>query len=184
MSKKIIIIIIAVVLVLVAVFIWWLTRPEATVPIEQPSTNTTNNEAGVWQTDETYNPTPEQVAATSLKNEAARFVEIYGSYSSDANFANLLAVKDLVTENYWQSMQSIIDAGAPTATGFYGVTTKALITNIESETAETAEVLVKTQRQELFSGQGEPQLRYQDIRLSLVRSGNNWLISQATWITE
>lgn len=181
MSKKFILIVVAVTLCLVAAVIWWLTKPETAAPVEQPVTNnTTNTPEGVEATVPVTPPTPQEISDTGLKNIASRFVEIYGSYSSDANFANLKAVETLITGDLKQSIEAIITAAEPSE-GFYGVTTKALLANIESQSVDSAVVIVKTQRQELFSGQGEVQLRYQDIRLSLVRSGDVWLVNRAEW---
>lgn len=183
MSRKLLIIIIALVLAFSAPVVWWLLKPSTPELIEQPKTNNVTNSTnnGVGQAIiPVATPTPQEISETGLKNTASRFVEIYGSYSSDASFANLKAIGGLVTDNLKQSIQAVMDTAVPPA-GFYGVTTKALLANIESQSTESAVVLVKTQRQELFSGQGEVQLRYQDIKVSLVRSNNSWLVDKAEW---
>ena len=179
MSRKFLIVIIGLGLALAAAVIWWLTLPPTPAPAT-PADSSVDVSAVSPPTPIPLPPTPQEVAQTSLKNTALRFAEIYGSYSTDAKFANLKAINGLISESMKQSVAADMAAGAPSQ-GFYGVTTRALLANIESETNETALVTVSTQRQELFSGQGELQLRYQDLRLTFVRQGEAWLVNKAEW---
>lgn len=183
MSKKLIVIIVAIALVLSALAIWWLTRPKPAVT----TPGGTEAEVSVPGSEFGQSPIPtaepaseQQVAQTSLKNSALRFVEIYGSYSTDAAYVNLKSLDSVITPNLKQSIEASITANTP-AQGFYGVTTRALSAQVESETSERAVVLVSTQREELFSREGQPQLRYQDIRLVLLNQDNVWLVDSAAW---
>ena len=178
MSRKFLIIIIGLGLVLAAAVIWWWAAPAA--PSQPAPASPAAMPAVSPAAPAPVPPTPQEVAQTSLKNTALRFAEIYGSYSTDAKFANLKAINGLISESMKQSVAADMAAGAPSQ-GFYGVTTRALLANIENETNETALVTVSTQRQELFSGQGELQLRYQDLRLTFVRQGEAWLVDKAEW---
>ena len=178
MSRKFLIVIIGLGLALAAAVIWWWAAPAA--PSQPAPASPAAMPAVSPAAPAPVPPTPQEVAQTSLKNTALRFAEIYGSYSTDAKFANLKAINGLISESMKQSVAAGMAAGAPSQ-GFYGVTTRALLANIENETNETALVTVSTQRQELFSGQGELQLRYQNLRLSLVRQGEAWLVDGADW---
>jgi len=177
-SRKFLIVIIGLGLALAAAVIWWWAAPAA--PSQPAPASPAAMPAVSPAAPAPVPPTPQEVAQTSLKNTALRFAEIYGSYSTDAKFANLKAINGLISESMKQSVAAGMAAGAPSQ-GFYGVTTRALLANIENETNETALVTVSTQRQELFSGQGELQLRYQDLRLTFVRQGEAWLVDKAEW---
>ena len=107
-------------------------------------------------------------------------MEIYGSYSSDAPYQNLKAVDYMFTSNFKQIVEAQTAQTEP-AGGFYGVTTKALTAQVSNQTESSATVLISTQRQELFSRTGEPQLRYQDIKVTLVKQGQSWLVESAEW---
>ena len=184
MSRKLLIFIVAFTLALVAFVVWWFTRPAPQVNVQPVNTTTevTPAELQPWQT--TTSPavpaTPEQVAQTSAKNFALRFVEIYGSYSSDAPYQNLKTVDYMFTSNFKQIVEAQTAQTEP-AGGFYGVTTKALTAQVSNQTESSATVLISTQRQELFSRTGEPQLRYQDIKVTLVKQGQSWLVESAEW---
>ncbi len=183
MSKKLLAVIITIALVLSALAIWWLTRsrPAVTTPTESGSeTVVPGSEFGTIPTPVTEPASEQQIAQTNLKNSALRFVEIYGSYSTDASYANLKSLDSIITPGLKQNLPSSLAAATP-AQGFYGVTTRALTAQVESETGEQAVIVVSTQREELFSREGQPQLRYQDIRLTLLNQGGVWLVDNATW---
>ncbi len=186
MSKKIIIFIVALTLVLSGLVIWWLTRqPPVSVSEPVPSIEnvvTTPVELQPWQApvSEKQPLTPQAVAQTNIKNEALRFAEIYGSFSTDAPYQNIKAIEHLFTPSFKSVVTATITSAVPAA-GFYGVTTRALTAEIQSQTESSAVIMVSTQREELFSHQGEPQLRYQDIRLVMLKQGDNWLVDKAEW---
>ena len=183
MSRKLLIFIIAFTLALIAFVVWWFTRPAPQVPTETVPTSTevTPVELQPWQTTTQPTPaTPEKISETSAKNVALRFVEIYGSYSSDAPYQNIKAVDYMFTSNFKQIV-AVQSTQPSSSSAFYGVTTKALTAQVENQTESSAAVLVSTQRQELFSRTAEPQLRYQDIRVMLVKQGDSWLVDKAEW---
>lgn len=185
MSKKLIIFVVAFALALIAFVVWWFTQaPPTTTPQptnEEINTDVTPTELQPWQTPTQPTPlTPEKKAETDAKNTALRFVEIYGSYSTDAPYQNLMAADYMFSDSFKQ-----VISGQKTTTepggGFYSVTTRALSAQVESQSDSQARILVSTQREELFNSIGETQLRYQDIRVTLVKSGSNWLINGAEW---
>jgi hypothetical protein len=181
MSRRVLIILAtAAGLSLIAAIVWWFTQDNSNssqssvAQVDMPGTNDS----------QTVTPpapplSPQQIAESNLKNTALRFAELFGSYSSDSNYANLQAINSLVTGNFRQKVNAL--KSNPPAEGFYGVTTRALIANVASQTEATANVIVSTQRQELFSRQGEPVLRYQDLKLTMVREQGAWLIDGAVW---
>lgn len=184
MSRKVIISAVAAVLVLSGVFVWWLvssqgpSSTEGSIVSSPEVISDREIDLSVPPSNQPANPPP--IPLINLKNSALRFAEIYGSYSSDAPFVNLKLAEDLASSSFRQSLQAAA-ATTPTEAGYYSVTTRALSATIDSQTNERAVVSVDTQREEIFSREGEPQLRYQTIKLTLVKQDDQWLVEAAEW---
>ncbi|GEM_PF-3663875 len=113
---------------------------------------------------------------------AMTFAERYGTYSTDAAFANLKRLMPLVTSSYAATLEATIQRGImPGAGGYYGVTTRALSAVVEESGDSSATVKVATQRQESFNRGGEASLSYQSIIVTLVRANEQWLVADARW---
>lgn len=188
MSKKLLIVgVVSLVLVLIAAGLWWFTRPTPGTAVPPGGSPTATPPAGS-EPGQIVPPAPasgiatppQEVAVISLKSLASHFAEGYGSFSTDVNFQNLKDLDYLYTSTFRQSVQASIREAQPPV-GFYGVTTRALTATIESQSDAAVTVVVATQRQELFSRTGEPQLRYQNLRLTFVREGERWLVDGAEW---
>lgn len=123
-------------------------------------------------------------AEQTAVNTARNFAERYASFSTDSQFLNLEEVKLMATAN----MRSAIDqlkkemSSSSSGQGFYGVSSKALkteITNLD-EPAGQAQIMVSLQRSERKDGASDF-VYYQDLDLSLVKSGESWLVDSANW---
>jgi len=167
--------ILIVVLILLALLIWWLTRKQPlfgpgpdNVPVyETPSANVTYEPPTADVVDN------EELQITVL---ARMFTERFGSWSTDNQLKNLEELLSLSTA----SMQSYLNQQERTQSDqFYGVTTKALSTNVTSQSDSSAEVIVSTQRIE--NKEGQQNIFYQDLRITMVNSQGNWLVSGAYW---
>jgi len=66
---------------------------------------------------------------------------------------------------------------------YYGVTTKAVSTDIASfnDSQGSAEVFVSTQRRETMLAGGENNYQ-QDLRLTFVKEADQWLVDGAYWL--
>lgn len=123
-------------------------------------------------------PDPER----ELKVLALTFAERYGSYSTDAAFANLKRLGSLITPAYASEIESTITKGVtPGIGGFYSVTTKALSGSLRLVSESSAVVDVSAQRQEIFSRGGEVRLAYQTLVVTLERESGQWLVGGARW---
>jgi hypothetical protein len=109
------------------------------------------------------------------------FAERFGSYSNEAAFANLEDVFPLMTEAYVARMQEAMESWS-VSQEYYAVTTHVLSVEMEmDEEAGTAQVILKTQREEAKGEVQNVSILYQDLVLDLVYTGGTWLVDRATW---
>lgn len=116
-----------------------------------------------------------------LQQTAYTFAEGYGSYSTDAPFENLKALDRFYTENFRQQVERTIRSGTGEPSAFYSSSSRALVFEVIQQGEVSAEVWVQVQRQERFARDEAPRLSYQKLRLSLVRSGGQWLVDSTRW---
>ncbi len=112
------------------------------------------------------------------------FVERFGSYSSESDFANVDDVMKLATLTYQDELESLVagyrrqfDENA----GYTGISTIVIGIKMLTESDVAATFLVTTQREEAVGNPGNATLRYQDAEVSLVKSGDDWLINDLAW---
>lgn len=110
------------------------------------------------------------------------FVTRYGSYSNEANFANLEDVLPLATVSFAADLQEIIDTGV-IPEGYYGISTSIVTVTVDEkdETTGTAQVTVMTQREEAIGSTQNVMVKYQEIVLTFVKEGDAWKVDSATW---
>lgn len=127
--------------------------------------------------------TAEEKERSFLIKTAAAFAERFGSYSNQSNYENLLDVKTLMT----QKMQSWIDSlvaskkQGPLPTVYYGITTRALNTNIQNLENSKVEIVVSTQRQESVGAEANSRVYYQDLQIVFSKDSGVWQIDEARW---
>ena len=123
-----------------------------------------------------------RTASASLQSASKTFTERYGSYSTEANFANLTDVLPLMSKAYAATTAAYI-ATAVSPKEYYGVTTRVITVKIDAEddTAGTAQVTLTTQREEAKGDVQNVSVKYQDLVLSFVKEGGEWKASNAVW---
>lgn len=116
----------------------------------------------------------------AIKNRARDFVERFGSYSKDANYANLAELQPMITapvakwlEQYPQTLKGKEPAG------FIGVSTFVVIQKILSSSETRAEVMVSAQREETTAA-GVSRY-YKDILVRMVFVNDMWKVDGAYW---
>lgn len=170
-------IILVVALILVVVFL--LNRPEK---IDQPQDDTV---AGSEAFDDSKFPTRANASAEVLIEPdpiARAFVERFGSFSSESDYANVEDVLPLTTLSLQNRLQGIAAAARREISGsFYGVSTKYISMNTVSKTDTQAVLLVTTQRNESFDSPKNTSSRYQDIELEMVKNDDGWLVDGFAW---
>lgn len=159
-------------------------KKEAPVPVVTVPGNELVAEVATMQKSEL---TAEDKAAASVAVVAKNFAEIYGSYSNQSNYSNLEAVLPLLASRYRAEIADALQnfrASYKPSEIYEGTTTVVLSSATESlnDVAGMATVLVKTQRKISQGTQASYTVKYQDIRLDLIKEGGNWLVDNAKWI--
>lgn len=123
-----------------------------------------------------------RTASASLQSASKTFAERYGSYSTEANFANLTDVLPLMSASYAATTAKYIET-AVSPKEYYGVTTRVITVKIDAEddAAGTAQVTLTTQREEARGDVQNVTVKYQDLVLSFVKEGGEWKVENAVW---
>jgi len=181
-NKRLILIVVAILLILVIVFLSLPppkqdTSSEKTIP-GSTLIQTTTTPAEASSTDK---------AKSSITVVAKNFAEVYGSYSNQSNYANLESAMLLASASYKNTLSNLLKqyrASYQPAAEYQGVTTTAINIVIESfdDKSGKAVVSVKTQRKESTGTQANYTIKYQDIRLSIIKENGNWKIDGASWL--
>lgn len=114
---------------------------------------------------------------------ARSFVERFGSYSTDIDYANVDEVKTFATAALVNQLDTLLNgvrqsAGAAT---YYGVSTKVITIDMIEETETSATFAITTQRKETIDTPANTSVRYQDIEVEVTKAGNRWLVDGFTW---
>lgn len=186
-SKRLLILIVIALVLLVAVLISLFVGPKST-PTADPVILPSPSPVITIPEPPSAPPISQQVeqqartASSVIQADAKAFTERYGSFSTEAQYANLSDVMPLMTDAFAAQTQRTI-ATAPVATEFYGVTTNAIAVNVSSldENIGSATVTISTQRQETKGNARTATVRYQDLVLAFQLIGTDWKVSSATW---
>ena len=123
------------------------------------------------------NPAPPMTAEEAEQNGvrllAKVFIERFQSYSTDANFQNVKEIETMVTPALWKKLSSKITASQSSAP-FVGVTTEVIVSSLKDWNLPNATVNIKTRA--TTEKNGAVTNSYPEFSVSLVKSGNNWLV--------
>ncbi|MBU1705727.1 hypothetical protein KKG19_03315 [Patescibacteria group bacterium] len=170
--------------IIMLIWLWLLRGPAPAVPpaVIAPAIE-----------EETQAPTPvptQEMAAEQAKRDesaglqslAKTFTERYGSFSTEANFANLSDVMIMMTPSFSAQTQADIEA-ASLGENFYGVTTKVVSVSVDQldEEAGLAKLTINTQRQEAVDSPQNISVKYQDLVLNFEMISGTWKVSSAVW---
>lgn len=173
--------------VLIGLFVllfFLLRAPQATTPT---NTNTgtvpvSDTKLDVSPVDAADVPAQHTVSAQTI---ARNFVERFGSFSSETNYINVDDVMPLATEALQRRLQELADAARENASDtYYGVSTRAIIFTVEEESEMAITMRITTQREESIDSPANTSVRNQDIRLALVKDGDDWRVDSFTWLEE
>lgn len=121
--------------------------------------------------------TTEEAQKNAAKQMAKIFMERYGSYSTDNAYANIDSVKNLVTSNLWNQLSSQVKANQTTA-NFVGVTSKAIVSEIDDWDNDGAKIAVGVSRQEKRNGQITTSFSNYSVEMKKVN--DSWLVDSFT----
>ncbi|HTX86922.1 MAG TPA: hypothetical protein VMC41_02575 [Candidatus Nanoarchaeia archaeon] len=192
----IIIAIIILLLLIIAFFLFMYKFPGAAIPksVNQTAGQTVNNQKTLVTASTTPAVPAKQTKAAPASNDtitqtnlvkiAESFAERLGSYSNQSNFSNITELKLYMTPSMRAWADSYIAANQKAAySGVYqGVTTHAISAETQDfdNTKGQADILVHTQKVSQ-TGTAGPVISYQDIVVTFVKQGNNWLVDNAVW---
>lgn len=179
MNKRWIALAVFLIVLVVAILLALFVRPGAKTPTPAPSVATAPSAPAAPPAVPAVPPVPP--TATSVQMVSKLFAERYGSYSTEADFANLTDTLPLMTDAFAAKTRAVIQSSKiPTA--FYGVTTRAVTLSVSAldASAGTARVAVSTQRVETV-GNAAPVTKYQTLNLTLLKVGADWKVDSATW---
>lgn len=180
--KKLLIILL-ILLVLVGLFFgwwWWQKReqpvPESPIVTPQPPTTTIPDQQVQETLSQQISGKSEQEIGdyASIVNNSRYFVERFGSFSTGAAWQNIDDIRTVVTSQVYTDLQSL-RSSINQPNDNYLLSTKSLAVKVESQTDNSAVVVVSTQKREV-SGETE-RIFYQDISLQLVKQSDSWLIA-------
>jgi len=111
------------------------------------------------------------------------FAAIYGSYSNQTNFENLKDLKYFMTDDMKKWADDYMNKQASNSKPkiYFGVTTKALKSEVENLNENTAKVLVQTQRKESTGTQDNYRVYYQDLEIEFKKVGTVWKVDEVNW---
>jgi hypothetical protein len=186
-NKRILIIVGAVIIVVVAVALWWFTRSTPEPVINNATVNKNTNVVVVnvnTQAPANQNTNTNTDTSVALIRLANLFTERFGSYSTQAQFQNVIDLKPFMTtkmqkwaDTYVANQKKLV----VNATGYTIIATKVLTTTITSQTGTTAEVRLTTLRTEEGTTINGQTSYNQDIILHLVKQDANWVVDEAQW---
>ena len=136
--------------------------------------NPTISEEAVERERETRNGSSDVISLSKS------FVERYGSYSNEAEFANLVDVLPLMSDSFASETEDFIES-AVAPEEYYGVSTQIVTVSVLSQSESQATVLLTTQREEANGSPQNTSVYYQDIELVFVKEGGEWRVNSATW---
>ena len=160
-------------------------------PVEQQVTQTDDvvldsNSAFFDSTAQEASETP-SASVFTVRAIATSFVERFGSFSTDSDYANIEELKPFMTERMKQWAQGFVEEqraeDAEQERDFYGVSTVVLSANnsLFDEEGGIAEFTINTQRIESRGITRETSVGYQEIIVSFIRQDDVWLVDKADW---
>jgi len=180
---------IAVVLLFIAFLIYWRNQAApAPVPAVAPTPAITTSKDKTTKTPTTSTKAPvaevaTPVGETSAITVARTFVERLGSYSSEADAANIEDIIPMATTSFQKKLESLVkEIRASTSDAYYSVSTLVVTApKTVSATATETVLSMTTQRVESKGDPGNTTKKYQSITITLVKSGTTWLVDGYTW---
>jgi len=178
---------IGIILIFLGFVVWWMWPAAQTqnsaVPSQSNIGSSTNKPTDSSAPSADAVIEPPVVKETSASTVARTFVERLGSYSSEADAANIEDVLSMATPSFQKQLETLVkEARASSGGAYYGVSTVVITTPKTISSSSTQTVLsMTTQREETIDTPGNTSVRYQSITVTLVKSGTTWLVDGYVW---
>ncbi len=115
----------------------------------------------------------------SLGKFAESFVERMGSYSADSNYTNLKALYPLMTVDMRNWAKGVVASGGTPSDQTLSIKVNPLSSEVLDLDAESALIVVTTQKEKTALGQSDTV--YQRAEVSVLKSGDDWLVNRVDW---
>ncbi|MDD3285799.1 MAG: hypothetical protein PHG95_04195 [Patescibacteria group bacterium] len=194
------IIIIGLIIIAAIIYFIFIRKVETVAPAETPTASTTVQlpaepvESDITPSDKPRNyqqydisKEPEhQTDASDVSKLSAAFAERLGSFSNQSDYSNFEDLDLFMTASMREWATSYVAkmrTDNPYNGSYYGITTKAISTEVKSfdDDKGTAEIIVGTQRREVGADGGERDFQ-QDLRLTFLKVNDQWLVDGAYWL--
>lgn len=186
-----------VVIIAIVYFAFFRNKPQSIVqptnntitgqlPEENISTTTPGDKPRNYQKYDISTEPTHTINQNDLSKIAMAFSERFGSYSNQSNYDNFTDLKIFMTDNMkgWADRYvSELKTSPQQDVGYYGVSTKALTSEVLqfNEANGEAEILVTTQRRESTDTVENNGSYIQKIKITMVKSDGEWLVDKAYW---
>ena len=185
-KKRLVAIFVAVVIVIIAgVGFWWLyfrTETDTNINISLPpdTTNVTVVNATINADPAVNQNTAVEPDELALERVARFFTERFGSYSSDANFQNVVDLKEYMTDKMqiWADDYVRVQRSSGVPDLFTSITTRVLSVPEFSIDGNRATIRFTTQRVEEAA---VSDTYYQEIDLTFTKVDGEWLADSVSW---
>jgi hypothetical protein len=184
--RNLLVALVTILALLIALLLWWFLRPNVQPASQAPAAPVVSlpaSNTGSAASERQQEALQIRNETASLQSASKTFAERYGSYSTEANYANLRDVIPLMDASFGAATQAFVDAATPPAE-YYAVTTRVISVSVDvqDEAAGTATVTLTTQREEARGSMQNVSVRYEDLRLTFVTEEGTWKVSSATWL--
>jgi len=120
-----------------------------------------------------------KVLQLNVSKVAEDFAERFGSYSNDSNHRNIDDLASIMTDKMKTSVVRLTKKDI-IKKSYYGMTTRAINSRVESLSDKDASVIVVAQRQETKEGNAQ-KIFYQEARVALIKNASSWMVDNLTW---
>ncbi|MFH1597929.1 MAG: hypothetical protein ABIB97_02555 [Patescibacteria group bacterium] len=163
-----------------------LNTNQATTNLNVNNSLNTNTSTNVNLNLNTAPTTTDAKIKAELQRIAINFTEIWGSYSNQSDFENILDLKVFMTEKMGDWADDYVKnakENQPAAGIYYGVTSKVLSAKVSKFDKDkgTAEFLVTTQRKESTGTVANSRIFYQDNIIKFEKEGGVWKVAGSFW---
>jgi len=127
-----------------------------------------------------------QFNSSDLEQLARAFTERFGSYSNQSDYGNFTDLKLFMTDSLkiWSDQYVVeLKKDVQDATVYYGISTKALTSEVKSfdEKAGRAQVVVSAQRRESTADNANSRTYTQKMTLDFLKVNSEWLVDGVYW---
>lgn len=181
-SKALIVITVFVVIIAIVAVYFLLKKPTPGTPNSNVANNPASTTAGTVPGAQVPVTTQITTPFATAEATARSFTERWGSFSTESDFQNVRDLYAVMTttmktwaDSYVRDQRKVQVPG-----DFFGVSTRAMKTEVTKDTGDVVKVLVTAQRVET-KGSLAPRSYYQTMEVSLVKNGSGYLVDGAWW---